>query len=165
MTEFTRTIALQEAVKVAGMHIETQGDAAAVLKIAEQFHEFVKFDASTPPQASAPGKEPAVVKATPPAAPKKAAPAAAPAKAAPKAAPAKTEEEVVDEATATDADEAAPAATQKDCADAIAKLIKAGARDAAVGLLGEYGATKLSEVKPASYAAFVAKAGELMLGT
>lgn len=160
MAQATRAVALQEAVKAAG----AGKSVTDILAAAEKFYTFIEADAKAPATSNTPDKEPAAKKATPPAPPKKDAPAKA---APPKAAPAKTEEEVVAEATETEAEEtteaAAPAATSKDCATVISTLIKAGAREKAVALLAEFGADTLSKVKPSDYAAFVEQGNNLLL--
>lgn len=155
MNDAFKAIALQEAVKfVAG-----QPDAS-VASTYRQFLALLSQDDAAAPAANTPGKEPAVVKATPPAPPKKAETKAPPAKAAPvKPAPTKTEEEVVAEATA----QTEEAATVADVNTALSALIAAGARAEAVALLAEYGAKKSSEVPAASYGELVARASDMLL--
>ena len=49
--------------------------------------------------------------------------------------------------------------------NAIAAMLSANLKDAAIALLGEFGAKSKSTLKPENYAAFVTKANEILLGT
>lgn len=82
----------------------------------------------------------------------------------------KSKPEPVAEAVATPEPKAEPApvaddaqqATYQDAAAAITKLSRVKGRDTAVALLGEFGASKLPDVKPEQFADIIGKANALM---
>lgn len=97
--------------------------------------------------------------------------APAPEKTVDKAPPAKkSKPEPVAEVAATQELPAAPVvvaddaqqATYQDAAAAITKLSRLKGRDTAVALLGEFGASKLPDVKPEQFADIIGKANALM---
>jgi hypothetical protein len=141
MSEATRSIALQEAVKASG------NDLKNIIAVAEQFHQFIIIDSLLKPTTAQPGAEPAKpASPSKPAATKTAPAAAKPAvtKAVPAKAPAKSEEDVVDAATS--------GPTQAEVKKAIISLIAADKRDAAIAILDEYGAKSVGGLAAESYA-------------
>ena len=61
-------------------------------------------------------------------------------------------------------EETADAPSEEAVGNAIAAMLSANLKDAAIALLGEFGAKSKSTLKPENYAAFVAKANEILLG-
>lgn len=151
MSEATKVIALQEAVKTrnaGGVY-----DPDAILLAAAKFDAFISGTAA-----------PASEKTPPPAKVEK---AAAPAKAEKAAAPAKAKaaaEDVAAAAIANAADEGdepgdpvvAPI-TKEAIAEAITGLIQAGARDRAVALLNKYGAASVGKLAAKDYASVMSE--------
>lgn len=175
MSDATRAIALQEAVKVSG----GKGDPAAVIAAAEKFNTFMTAD-SKPATVSVPGAEPAApaprVPPKPVKPPTQLPPRKPPVKPVKAAKPVKTEDELVAEAIAeADAEqeaadaaaaeaegEQAEGATLDDVGQVISDLLAAKKRNEVIALLKEYGATSKSGVPAESYDEFVAKGNELL---
>jgi hypothetical protein len=150
MSEQLRAHALSEAVK----HAQGSVPAEHVVTIAETFLPFLKADAS-----DGPNKTSSAAAADP--APKKIAAKKTPLKTR------KSEDELAQEAldnaeAEQEDDEPAPAATKEAVGNIVNKLLKAGKRPQALGLLKKFNAASVSGVKPKDFAKFVAEGTKLL---
>lgn len=175
MSEATRAIALQEAVKVKG----DSKSYADVLTAAKAFHEFMTADSKPAQSMSTPGKEPAAPPPTKSAAKPAAKPATVKPTVKPPLKPVKSEEEAAAElqadadaevAAETAAEEAAigdeadpQAATIDDIGQVISDLLAGKKRNECVALLKKFGATSKSGVKPEDYGAFVQEGNAILV--
>jgi hypothetical protein len=165
MSEATRSIALAEAVKFDAPH---QGsDATRIVAIATIFNAFIEGADVSVAEAAIPTVEtvkPVAAKPKTVTAPKK---------------PAISEEELVAKSiariAATEAAQEAEEEAAKDAADkaesvsrdavalAVESMLKANKRKEAVALLKKFGATSVSTVKAADYAAFIEESEAVLM--
>lgn len=178
MSDATRAISLQEAVKAVG----SAGDYKIVLEAAKAFNTFMTTADAVGAKVSVPGAEPAAPAARVPPKPVAAKPVAAksPVKPVKAAKPVKTEEELAaeliaeaeaEQAAETEAEQAADeaegggeGATQDDVGQVISDLLAAKKRNEVISLLKKFKATSKSGVKPEDYDEFVAEGNELLAG-
>jgi hypothetical protein len=154
MSELTRAIALQEAVKVGGNNI---------LGLATTFNDFLTRDSqaeSLPVKAAATAEISKAAEDT--FKPKRGRP------------PAKSEDEVIAEAAAKQAaadaaadkaeeEKAASGPTKEEIGKLVEALLKANKRKEAVGLLQQFKAKSVSALRPEDYAAFAEGAEALLM--
>ncbi len=146
MSEATRCVAIQEAVKVriAGGVF----DPAAIVIAAGIFDDFINGTKTT----AAAETKPAAEKAAKPT------PVKTPVKAKPSAEDTAATQIQQRPAEDDESDPVVPAITKESVTAAITALIQAGARDRAVALLGEYNANSVGKLKESDYATVLSKA-------